>query len=256
MDIDALRSFLAFVETGSFTRAAKQVNRTQSALSAQMRKLEAEVGQGLFEKEGRNLVLSEAGTLRIGCPEDYNDSVLPVIMTELVRHAPTYAIQVINEPSVHLRKRLDEGDIDGAILTRHPNTDEGYWLMTDQGVWIASPDSKACLRSPLPLALFQTDCKYHGAAIDGLSKQGAAFQLVACCNTASAQRAIVRQGLAIGAMGRASVTDDLVILKNMPALPAMDVVFSVSASSHPILTPTLLQGLSGLFSEVQSFVEV
>ncbi len=62
MDIDALRSFLAFVETGSFTRAAKQINRTQSAFSAQMRKLEDELRVSLFEKEGRNLVLSEAGT--------------------------------------------------------------------------------------------------------------------------------------------------------------------------------------------------
>ncbi len=61
MDIDALRSFLAFVETGSFTRAAKQINRTQSAFSAQMRKLEDELHVSLFEKEGRNLVLSEAG---------------------------------------------------------------------------------------------------------------------------------------------------------------------------------------------------
>ena len=61
MDIDALKSFLAFVETGSFTRAAKQINRTQSAFSAQMRKLEDELSVNLFEKEGRNLVLSEAG---------------------------------------------------------------------------------------------------------------------------------------------------------------------------------------------------
>lgn len=66
MDIDALRSFLAFVETGSFTRAAKQINRTQSAFSAQMRKLEDELRVSLFEKEGRNLVLSEAGmSLRV-----------------------------------------------------------------------------------------------------------------------------------------------------------------------------------------------
>lgn len=55
MDIDALRSFLAFVETGSFTRAAKQINRTQSAFSAQMRKLEDELHVSLFEKEGRTL---------------------------------------------------------------------------------------------------------------------------------------------------------------------------------------------------------
>ena len=51
MDIDALRSFLAFIETGSFTRAAKQVHRTQAAVSMQMKKLEEDVGKCLFEKQ-------------------------------------------------------------------------------------------------------------------------------------------------------------------------------------------------------------
>jgi DNA-binding transcriptional LysR family regulator len=61
MDIDALRNFLAFVETGSFTRAAKQICRTQSAFSSQMRKLEEEIDSSLFEKDGRNLILSDVG---------------------------------------------------------------------------------------------------------------------------------------------------------------------------------------------------
>ncbi|WP_087020721.1 LysR family transcriptional regulator [Thaumasiovibrio subtropicus] len=278
MDIDALRGFLAFVETGSFTRAAKQICRTQSAFSAQMKKLEEEVGQPLFEKEGRNLVLSEAGkllnnhaqrllslhdeslqqlkgyqnkrSLRLGCPEDYNDAILPVIVNAISHQSPRLSIQIISEPSVELRRRLDEGDIDAAILTRAPDSDEGYWLCADQGVWIASADKKALQVSPLPLALFQTDCKYHGAAIDGLTKRGTAFQLISCSNTASAQRAIVRHGIAIGAMGRVSVSPDLVILENMPPLPAVDVVMAVSAASHPLLTKEFLQQLPSLFEAI------
>ena len=61
MDIDALRSFIAFVDTGSFTRAAKQTFRTQSAISMQMKKLEEETGHSLFIKEGRNLSLTDQG---------------------------------------------------------------------------------------------------------------------------------------------------------------------------------------------------
>lgn len=57
MDIDALKSFIAFTETGSFTRAAKQINRTQSAFSAQMRKLEDELKAELFLKECRLFLL-------------------------------------------------------------------------------------------------------------------------------------------------------------------------------------------------------
>ncbi|WP_259399675.1 LysR family transcriptional regulator [Pseudoalteromonas sp. SG43-6] len=61
MDLDALRTFCAFVETGSFTRAAQQVCRTQSAVSMQMKKLEQELGNPLFIKQGRQLVLSSSG---------------------------------------------------------------------------------------------------------------------------------------------------------------------------------------------------
>ncbi|WP_322805178.1 LysR family transcriptional regulator [Vibrio alfacsensis] len=263
MDIDALRSFLAFVETGSFTRAAKQINRTQSAFSAQMRKLEEELGVSLFEKEGRNLLLSEAGLalrshaeqlvslhnhalkqvkryenkrpLRLGCPEDYNDKILPQVIRVLQQTQPTCSIQVFSEPSTRLRAQLDSGKLDAAIVTRAPDSEEGYWLASDKGVWIAHPDFTIDKTQPLPLALFQTDCKYHAAAINGLTKQGTPYQLLACCNTASAQRTIVRSKLAIGAMGKVSVTDDLKILDNMPPLPSVDIVLLTGIDPHPVL---------------------
>ncbi|MGL6313643.1 LysR family transcriptional regulator [Vibrio sp. WXL103] len=276
MDIDALRSFLAFIETGSFTRAAKQINRTQSAFSAQMRKLEDELGVSLFEKRGRNLTLSEAGLalhshaeqlvslhnqalkkvkryenkrpLRIGCPEDYNDTILPKFI-ELVRQAePTCSIQVYSEPSVILRAKLDEGQLDAAIVTRAPDSEEGYWISHDKGVWISHPDFQPNTDKPLPLALFQTDCKYHAAAIDGLTKRGVSYQLVACCNTASAQRAIVRSKMAIGAMGRVSVSEDLIILDNMPPLPAVDIVLITSIKPHPVLDRDCLGQLAQMMA--------
>lgn len=281
MDIDSLRSFLAFVDTGSFTRAAKQIARTQSAFSAQMRKLEQEIGSELFVKEGRNLALSEAGIrlvnhahellerhdkallelkkfqhkqpLRLGCPEDYNDQVLPKLMQALLAAKPTCSIQVFNEPSVVLRQWLDEGKLDAAIVTRSANSEEGYWITSDQGVWIcAQPDAEIVQRSPLPLALFQTDCRYHSAAIDSLTKRGVPFHLVACCNTSSAQRAIVRQGLAVGAMGRLSVTDDLTILSDFPPLPAVDIVLLVAAKSHPLLPRQFLSDIGELFTAPQA----
>ncbi|MGR5234077.1 LysR family transcriptional regulator [Vibrio rotiferianus] len=276
MDIDALRSFLAFVETGSFTRAAKQINRTQSAFSAQMRKLEDEVGVSLFEKEGRNLILSEAGLalrshaeqlvslhnqvlkqvkryenkrpLRLGCPEDYNDNILPKVIRVLQQSEPTCSIQVFSEPSISLREKLDEGKLDAAIVTRAPDSEEGYWLASDKGVWISHPDFDIENVQPLPLALFQTDCKYHAAAVDGLTKRGIPYQLVACCNTASAQRAIVRSGMAIGAMGSISVTNDLKILDDMPSLPSVDIVLITGVEPHPILDKECLAQLVELMA--------
>nr|WP_269809267.1 LysR family transcriptional regulator [Enterovibrio nigricans] len=61
MDIESLRSFLAIVDTGSFTRAAAQIHRTQSAISMQIKRLEEELDSPLFDREKRPLSLSLSG---------------------------------------------------------------------------------------------------------------------------------------------------------------------------------------------------
>lgn len=53
--------FYTVAREGSITRACEQLHVTQPAISAQLQKLERSVGEKLFEKSGRNLVLTEAG---------------------------------------------------------------------------------------------------------------------------------------------------------------------------------------------------
>ncbi len=61
LDLDQLQTFVAIADTGSFTRAADEVHRTQSAVSMQMRRLEERIGKPLFEKDGRSNRLTEEG---------------------------------------------------------------------------------------------------------------------------------------------------------------------------------------------------
>ena len=59
IDTELLRSFVAIADTGGFTRAAETVNRTQSAISMQMKRLEDDVVQrALFERDGRQVRLT------------------------------------------------------------------------------------------------------------------------------------------------------------------------------------------------------
>ena len=53
IDVDQLRTFIAIVETGSFTKAAEVVHKTQSAVSMQMKRLEDLLGRPLFTRDGR-----------------------------------------------------------------------------------------------------------------------------------------------------------------------------------------------------------
>ena len=61
MDLKYLQTFAAIVEEGSFTKAARKLNYTQSTITFQMDQLERELSARLFEKVGRNMVLTKAG---------------------------------------------------------------------------------------------------------------------------------------------------------------------------------------------------
>ena len=61
MDLKQLDYFVQVAELGSFTRAATQLSVVQSALSRQVRALEVELRQPLFERTGRGVTLTEAG---------------------------------------------------------------------------------------------------------------------------------------------------------------------------------------------------
>ena len=61
MDFSQLETFLAIVQTGSFSGAAKVIHRTQPAVSHAVRKLEEEIGEPLFDRSSRDGTLTDAG---------------------------------------------------------------------------------------------------------------------------------------------------------------------------------------------------
>lgn len=285
MDIDALRSFIAFVDTGSFTRAAKQTFRTQSAISMQMKKLEEETGHSLFIKEGRNLGLSDQGQqlvsyarrilslhdealgyfatnashspLRIGCPDDYAESVLPQFVSLVRDRLPDQNMRIICDCSSQLRLKLDRGELDIAILTRAPEAEEGYLLKHDTGVWVHGGFPDLCARSELPLILYEPDCKFNSAAIDGLEKRGRPYRVICNSSSATAIKSLLRSGEGISAMAVSSVSEGLSIIEDsdLPTLPAVDIVLSVAPMPHAAFSSAFAAELSQFFLKKGSVVD-
>ena len=56
LDMDVLRTFVTGTELGSFAKAATRLGRSQSAISLQLKRLEEQVGESLFRKEGAGKV--------------------------------------------------------------------------------------------------------------------------------------------------------------------------------------------------------
>lgn len=65
LNYNHLRYFWAVAHEGNLTRAAHQLNVSQSALSIQIQKLEAQMGHPLFDRRGRQLHLTEAGRIAL-----------------------------------------------------------------------------------------------------------------------------------------------------------------------------------------------
>jgi DNA-binding transcriptional LysR family regulator len=159
IDTDVLRTFVAIADQGGFTRAGEMVNRTQSAVSMQMKRLEEDVLQRqLFERDGRQVRLTAegqvllgyarrilklhsevfntlrephmVGTVRIGTPDDYVMRFLPGILRGL-QFYPLIQIEVHCESS----KQLLSADLDLSIVTREPGNEIGQLLRKERLVW-------------------------------------------------------------------------------------------------------------------------
>ena len=65
LQIDYLRTFIALTETKGFTKAGIQVNRSQSAVSMQIKRLEDEIGKKLFARIGKTVKLTAEGHILI-----------------------------------------------------------------------------------------------------------------------------------------------------------------------------------------------
>src|SRR4051812_13669037 len=145
LDLDQLRTFVAIAETGSFTRAAGSVNKTQSAVSMQMRRLEERIGKQIFVREGRASKLTDegerllgyarrmirlseetlaafdeselTGAVRLGTPEDYADRFLPEVLARFARSNPRVEVSVVCESSSELIRLAKASEIELAIVT-------------------------------------------------------------------------------------------------------------------------------------------
>ncbi len=146
--ITELQTFIAVVRHGTFAAAGERIGLTQSAVSSQIRRLEAALGFELFDRTGRAATLNAAGSqtlaraeeivrlysklgdlpasaeldglLRIGAIASVQSSLLPRALVPLRQKYPRLRLNIVPGVSMHLMDQLDAGEIDIAITIRPP----------------------------------------------------------------------------------------------------------------------------------------
>lgn len=147
MDFDQLITFLQVAKLGSFSRAGQKVYRSQSAVSAQIRQLEEEYGDRLFDRSGKAVQLTPAGrvvyayaerllrirdesrmavadhsaTVRGALSVGANDAtclyVLPEVFARFCHEYPSVQITIYRNFSYKIIEKLETGQLDVGIVT-------------------------------------------------------------------------------------------------------------------------------------------
>lgn len=239
LQIDWLKCFVAVVDTGSLSNAAPEVHRSQSAVSMQLKKLEAAVGRPLLVRDTRHQQLTQdgqlllgyarrilelhadaqaafhgdelAGRVRLGVPDDYAAKYLTPV---LKRFAPRYGaveIELDCEQSTSLIPRIQRGELDLALVSRdHPR--RGTLLFREPVVWVGSPEFDIWRRDPIPIATYEGASLARRSAINSLALQGRQYRVVYNSSSLAGQIAAVESGLAVAVLTRCSAPDHLQIL--------------------------------------------
>ena len=270
IDSELLRTFVAIADHGGFTRAAEMVNRTQSAVSMQMKRLEEDVMQRpLFQREGRQLSLTAegqlllsyarrilklhaelmnrmrephmVGTVRIGTPDDYVMRFMQGILVRFADCYPLVQVELHCEPSFQLLQRQD---LDLTIVTREPGTEIGQLLRQEHLVWAQARGSNLHTQSTLPLAMFNSQCFCRSWACNGLEAKARDYRIAYTSPSLSAIMAAVSAGLAITAQLQSLITDDLEIIgeaQGLPNMPMASIVLLRNSGTQSQVTETLAE---------------
>ncbi|MEM8972189.1 MAG: LysR family transcriptional regulator [Pseudomonadota bacterium] len=250
VDVAVARAFLAVVETGSVTLAARQLNLTQGAISQQIRRLEELSEHALFQRAGRRMVLTAegeriipsarnlvaandsllmalrepifTGEVRFGAPYDIMGSYTPGILRRFSAAFPNIQVTLVCEDTIVLLEQLKSGTLDVALTTELGCGKGGETLRSDRLVWTGARNGSAYTRDPVPVSLGAGTCVFRPVVIAALKKARRAWQPVCEVSNMEPVRATLESDLAVAPLLSHSVPERLEIVeagRRLPKLP-------------------------------------
>jgi DNA-binding transcriptional LysR family regulator len=251
IDMTALRSFVAVAEAGGVTKAAGILNLTQSAVSMQLKRLEASLDMGLFDRTGRGIALSPAGeqllsyarrilslndevyarlTARqfegevvLGVPHDVVYPAIPQVLQQFARDYPRVRVQLLSSFTRRLKDQFARGEADIILTTEDDVGAGGEALVTRPLIWVGAPGGQAWRGRPLRLA-YERDCIFRSGVQRRLDEAGIAWEMAVESNSSRTIEATVSADLAVHTMIEGSEPRHFERIAHGGALPDLKMV--------------------------------
>ena len=263
LDTVTLQCFLAVSDSGSFTKAADRVGRTQSAISQQIAKLEHLIGKPLFNR-GKQLSLTTEGEIflayakqiyslhresldrfkepelqgeiRFGLPEDFATVILSDVLVDFSRLHPRILLNVECDLSINVFEGFTAGKFDIVLIKMVPPNEflpqTAIWK--EPVKWIGKPELLPNINkhTVVPLVLSPKPCVYRESAIHALEKAGIKWRLAYTSPSYAGKMAAVKAGLGISIIQETLIPDYLTPLEYNILPSIADIPISLIKKQH------------------------
>ena len=263
-DIDCLRSFMVVADTMNISRAAESIGRSQSTVSQQIVKLEAQIGKSLLSRrkgrvinltsEGSKLVqyarrilqlndeayasMSDdvlSGFVRLGVPLDFFGRDFTAWLARFKNRHPMVGLEVEANQSENLMKRCVRGEFDLAFFKQQAGARNGTVALREQLVWASGPNYSADAGASVPLVLFPQGCAYRHFAVTALRDHKRPWHVSFVSPGFECLKAAAVEGMGITVLARALVTPPLRVAPHslgLPQLPTIELAYSFGRRSN------------------------
>ncbi|BBS87858.1 Morphology and auto-aggregation control protein [Aeromonas rivipollensis] len=275
LDPHLLQSFVAIVETGSFTRAGERMHLTQSTISQQMRRLEQQLGCPLLDRSGRQVVttaqgetllglarrilglLAQAGDrvgeaslpLRLGVPEDFAAGAMTAVLAAFARQYPEVRLEVQSDLSHALWQAFEAGELDLALIKQGRGQGEPIARWREPLAWVDSRDWPAGERDPVPLVVFPSEGLYRRQITDALDARGIPWRIAYVSASLASLQGAVSAGIGVSLLPTRLLQPDQVELTHWPSVRPVELALHLGAGgSEPLAR--LCEALITLCDEV------
>lgn len=248
LDSISLKSFIAIAETGSFSKAASLVGRTQSALSLQIQKLEKNLGCELFDRGGRKATLTDQGEIflgyarriillqlevysrlkepevegeiRLGTPEDFATHYLPDVLAAFRKQHPRVQLNVDCDLTLNLMGSFQQEKFDLILVKRDPQRVKGGTkVWREPLVWAGTSSWQD--QKPLPLVVSPKPCIYRARAIAALDRAKIPWRISYVSPSLAGTLAAVKAGLGITVLPQNMLPNGIHSIRNELKLPQL-----------------------------------
>ena len=244
-----LRTFLTVVESGNVTHAAAALGRTQSTVSVQIRQLEETLSVKLFRRQSRGVELTEQGRrllpaaqkamaemerlgslfdtplrgrIRVGIPDDYDETVLERVLAAFAQRHPRVEVYARSGCTSRFDDAVRQGALDLAVCSG-PEFRSQEVLSTESNVWVKGEALELDAGAPVPLAILDRDCWWRTIPTDALDRAGRKWTIAYSSESFSSLKAAIRAGLAIGVVPESALESTMVELGEEDGFPILPV---------------------------------